>query len=590
MRVPVLKKAKSERTQINTFGGYCNRETLKENVFSDMKNLTGNGYPGISSREMRGLLETGDEKIYGINSLDICRDGRLIKNALVLETDRRLKAYYEEDGGLVSRELFNTGTVLSKGEKNCVVSGSKLYYFPDNISYDLMSGDITVLGYSTEYKLGASEEDGYFYEISFEPCDIEGNDADESSYFRRIKRSIYNNDPSSVGKGSFYGCMTFSTSIEVGDCVKLSGFNDAKMNGYYNIKGKVHNNEYLIVESTNTCIQSSGSVFLKREIPKMDYVISCNNRLWGCRYGTDNEGRFVNEIYASALGDGRNWHKFLGISTDSWSASVGCSGAFTGAVCMDSYPVFFKEDTIIKIFGDYPSEFCFTENRQMGIEKGSAKSAVFVNDDLYYKSYSGIVRYDGGIPVNVDRDLGDAKYKNAIAGTVGDRYFVSMENEEGVRALLVYDTYRRLWHKEDNLNIKAFCRCGGDLYFLSEDEKSSVYSIKSNRYTVPEEKIDWYFETVSQGYTVLGCKYVSSLLIRMECDDDTIADISIQYDGVGTWHRQKTVCGKVGNVVVPIRPKRCDSFKIRMSGNGNIRIISITKTLEECSPYMKREI
>lgn len=590
MRVPILRKAKSEKTQINAFGGYCNRDTAKENVFSDMKNMTGRGYPRLSSRDRRGILETGDEMIYGINSIDIYRNGAVIKNALVLETERRLKAYYEEGGELVSCELFNTGNVLSKGEKTCVVSGSKIYYFPDNISYDFMSGDITVLGYSAEYILGSS--DGFFYEITFEPCDIDGNDADEASYFRRIKRSVYNLD-SDGKKGTFYGYMKFSTGIQEGDSVKISGLKDAYMNGYYNIKGIVHNNESLVVESTNTYSQSEGKVFLQRDVPKMDYVVSCNNRLWGCRYGTDNEGKFVNEIYASALGDGRNWHKFLGISTDSWTASVGCSGAFTGAVCMDSHPIFFKEDTIIKVFGDYPSEFCFTENKQRGIEKGSDKSAVFVNDDLYYKTYSGIVRYDGGIPVNVDRDLGDTKYKNAIAGTVDDRYFVSMKNEKGESTLFVYDTVQRLWHKEDNINIKSFCRCGGELYFLAEsekDKKSRVYSSESNCKTETEERVEWYFETVPQGYGVSGHKYIFAIQIRMECDYDTSAEISIQYDGDGVWHRQKAVFGKGGNVTVPVRPRRCDSFRIRVSGKGNIRILSLVKTIEECSPYMKREI
>ncbi len=590
MRVPIFKKNRSERTQVNSFGGYCNRDTSKENVFSDMKNMTGKRYPRISSRERRGLLETEEEKIYGINSIDICHNGQVIKNALVMETDRRLKAYYVEEGHLKSCEMFNTGNVLSKGEKSCVVSGSKIYYFPDNISYDLMNGDITVLGYSAEYKLGVS--DGFYYELTFEPCDIEGNDGDESSYFRRIKRCIYNLD-SSGEKGTFYGYMKFSTGIEEGDSVRVSGLTDAYMNGYYNIKGIVHNNEYLIIESTNTYSQSTGSVFLKREIPKMDYVVSCNNRLWGCRYGTDNDGKFVNEIYASALGDGRNWHKFLGISTDSWTASVGCSGAFTGAVCMDSCPVFFKEDTIIKVYGDYPSEFCFIENKQRGIEKGSAKSAVFVNDDLYYKTYSGIVRYDGGIPVNIDMDLGDAKYKNAIAGTVDDRYFISMENENGLRELFVYDTALNLWHKEDDINITDFCRCGEELYFLSnseKDEKSRIYCSKANGYTVPEERVEWFFETAPQGYSVAGHKFISSLQLRLEGDDDTLAEISIEYDGDGVWHRQKTIYGTGGNVTVPIRPRRCDSFRIRMSGRGRICILSLIKKLEECSPYMKREI
>ena len=54
----------------------------------------------------------------------------------------------------------------------------------------------------------------------------------------------------------------------------------------------------------------TGSYVVTKIIPAMDYVIECGNRLWGCRYGQNNNGEFVNEIYASALGDFKTWYKF----------------------------------------------------------------------------------------------------------------------------------------------------------------------------------------------------------------------------------------------------------------------------------------
>ena len=61
------------------------------------------------------------------------------------------------------------------------------------------------------------------------------------------------------------------------------------------------------------------------------------------------DGKAVNELYCCALGDFKNWNRFLGISTDAWAASVGSDGAWTGAANYLGYPTFFKEHVIHRI-------------------------------------------------------------------------------------------------------------------------------------------------------------------------------------------------------------------------------------------------
>lgn len=85
-----------------------------------------------------------------------------------------------------------------------------------------------------------------------------------------------------------------------------------------------------------------------RTAPDMDFVCQCGNRLWGCRYGNDGE-KNINELYCCALGDFKNWNQYLGLSTDSWRASVGSDGVWTGAVNYLGSPVFFKENCIHRI-------------------------------------------------------------------------------------------------------------------------------------------------------------------------------------------------------------------------------------------------
>ena len=69
----------------------------------------------------------------------------------------------------------------------------------------------------------------------------------------------------------------------------------------------------------------------------------------GCKYGIV-DGQAVNEIYACALGDFRNWNSFAGLSTDSYAAARGSDGPFTGAAACMGGVVFFKESCMERIY------------------------------------------------------------------------------------------------------------------------------------------------------------------------------------------------------------------------------------------------
>ncbi len=582
MKIPVVGAKKAQRTMIRKFGGYDIRSDASAGSFVNMRNLTGKNYPKLSTRDMRSVIDLGGQTVYNITVMDIYHNGKIRKNALIADCENRLKAFYEENGEYKWHDLFNTSSVLTQGKKSFAVAGTKVYFFPDKMYYDLMSGSVGALEFHTSYVLGENE-DGYLYEIAFEPCDLLGENSDETSSYRRIRRRCYKiTNGEAEETPSKY--LSFSSSVSEGDTVKLRGLSDNDLNGYYNIKKISPARDIMVIECSKSYAQSAGTVYIDREVPEMDYVISSGNRLWGCRYGTDAYGNCVNEIYASSLNDAKNWHKHLGVSTDSWSTSIGLGGGFTGAVCMDGNPVFFKEDAIIKVFGSYPSEFTVSETQARGIEAGSDKSAVFVNDDLYYKTYSGIVRYSGGMPVNVDGALGDIRYKNAVAGTVDDRYFVSMENSDGECEMFVYDTVRNLWHKEDSINVISFARAGGDLYFLSEsDGKSLLCSVIKKEGCSSEGNFNWMCETVKMGCDLPERKFVSNVQINLESGDNTVAEVFIEYNGDERWHFVAAVGGKVGSSFLRIRPRRCDFFRLRVEGEGEFSVTAITSTVEKSS-------
>jgi hypothetical protein len=79
-------------------------------------------------------------------------------------------------------------------------------------------------------------------------------------------------------------------------------------------------------------------------------------------------------------------------------------------------------------------------------------------------------------------------------------------------------------------------------------------------------------------------KYISRLLMRMSLEAGSSVEVSIQYDSVGDWEQvcQMSVTS-LRSFSVPVRLRRCDHFRIRIEGEGDGRIYSITKTIEKAS-------
>ena len=91
-------------------------------------------------------------------------------------------------------------------------------------------------------------------------------------------------------------------------------------------------------------------------------------------------------------------------------------------------------------------------------------------------------------------------------------------------------------------------------------------------------------ETGIWGMSMPDMKYISRLLVRMSLEVGADVEISIQYDSMGDWEQ---VCNmtvtSLRSFAVPVRPRRCDHFRLRIEGEGEGRIYSITKTIEQGS-------
>ena len=145
--------------------------------------------------------------------------------------------------------------------------------------------------------------------------------------------------------------------------------------------------------------------------------------------------------------------------------TVGTPGPFTGAAVSGSAVIFFKENCLHRVYGTQPSNFTVYVDNLRGVQQGCHKSAVRVNEYLYYKSVFDVCVYADSEVAGISAALGTESYKNAVAGVCGNRLYLSMEDQEGAWQLLVYDTAAGVWTREDGTHALGFASClNGDLY------------------------------------------------------------------------------------------------------------------------------
>ena len=620
MKLSKLNVIPTTREMIDVFHGYNHNLRIGEGEFYDMKNLTSADYPVLSPRPKRGifLFPQLTEQATGEGKYVPNPQGMISKDALCYVDNG---TFYINKYGVDGLKLESVDGLLDKETKKTLISmGSYVIIMPDKKyinTEDLNDyGNIeaefpatTGVASFTLCKLNGdafkTDEEGNAVEIPYgdtEPSEPKNLDLwiDTSSSPHVLKQ--YSASSSQwVSVATTYIKITFNTTYDLtelfaeGDGVTISGIEDeslSDLNGAM-ILQKVGSN-YVIVTGILTKVDDQDldekPIYIKRLMPTMDFIIESQNRLWGCHYGIALNGQVVNEIYASKLGDFKNWNSFAGISTDSYVASVGTDGQFTGAITHLGYPIFFKENCMHKVYGNYPANYQIQTTACRGVQKGCSKSLAIVNETLYYKSRSAVCAYDGSLPVEISSALGDVSYSDAAAGVLGNKYYISMKDDAKDHWLFVYDTAKGMWHKEDKTQAVEFCNCDGNLYYI-EDAPIDEQPLKMVL-APTDEKIGYKEKTPIEWEAITGIigtdspdkKYISRLIVRLSLEIGTTVIFLAEYDSSGAWEHLFTMSGTtLKTFSIPIRPKRCDHLRLRILGTGEAKIYSICKSIEQGS-------
>lgn len=375
------------------------------------------------------------------------------------------------------------------------------------------------------------------------------------------------------------------------DGVTVSGLEEAGLNGDW-ILTDAGPDYILFTGILQKTLTQTGEVRVERTCPEMDFVVEKDNRLWGCSSAD-------HEIYCCKLGDPTNWRAYQGVATDSYAVTVGTPGPFTGAAVSGSAVIFFKENCLHRVYGTQPSNFTVYVDNLRGVQQGCHKSAVRVNEYLYYKSVFDVCVYADSEVAGISAALGTESYKNAVAGVCGSRLYLSMEDQEGAWQLLVYDTAAGVWTREDGTHALGFASCltetfmlraDGELYALLPGEYNKDFFMVGSDYTVyaqeeTDEEVSWELRTGEILRELPDHKYIGKIQLYLELDPGARAEVALRRDG-GAWEKvQELSGGDQRRCTLPIYPRRCDRMEIRLTGVGHARLVNWSKYVGYGSEY-----
>ena len=617
MYLPGRPEIKNSRSMLRAFGGLNETYGCTEAEFSQALNFSSRDFPALSTRLPRRKLRAA-ENVRGMYQLG----GLLMLCGTTLH-------YTPDDAG---EEPVTLENAVSDTEKALVGIGTKILIFPDQLAFDTADGSLTALGArwsgeETALELTPCDADGKTYTVDRWGLEEPEDPADGEIFLKAANVNtpwrhdgvleVYSQADEKWNAVTLDHCLLsgegLSEAFRQWDTVTVSGTAailagmGADLDGeqvLYNVEEGVlrvritpqgdHFYGYLKQEGTAvtwTSIDDSeteeytaeGPAVIERRVPELEYLTECDNRVWGCNSQE-------NVIYACKLGDPTNWFSYQNSAADSYAVTVGSDGHFTGAATCMGYALFFKENVLHKLYGSKPSDFQLTSLNCRGVAQNAAKSLCVINETLYYLSRDGVMSWDGSIPVKASAALDPSGFSNvrrAVSGQLDGRYYLHITRDAGTGAahrLLVYDTERSLWQEEGVCSYQM-AGTGSQLYLWDgealwiADPRRETGARTAEEGEDPETRIPFELVTGEFGLDEPEDKYISRLVLRLEAEPYTTLEIAASYDG-GVWETllARAVGAQREKLALPLLPRRHDTLRLRIRGQGQITLRSLTRT------------
>lgn len=518
-KLPVMPYASGiGRVQQVQFAGLQHTDGAQDGAIFDMQNITGDNFPVLQPRKKRETTSVQADTLYGHEKLVRVSGTSLYYGSTLV------------------------GTVTA-GEKLIAAMGDRILIWPDKLIVNVKDeSDITLTAIEkSTTQAGLVFKDGTYKGVSAKANTIKGSGVDWKDYF------------------------------SPGDAVKIEGCSVHEENNKKPVIREIDGDEMHFYEEVfflgddETEYTEPGSVTLTKEAPDLEGLFTSDNRAWG--YAGDT-------IYASKLGDPTNWNVFEGLSTDSWFVESGTPGDFTACCAYLGYPMFFKEDAIFKVYGAKPTNFQTQKSAATGVPKGNDRTLAVAGEILFWLGRHGVVSYTGGMPEEISQVFGTIRFVTGIAGSDGKKYVLSGKTAGQDWHLMVYDTELGQWYREDSLHAESMASVGGVLYAAPSSGNVLILNSDSGN----EIAFTSWIQFADFVENELNRKELSRLQMRLEIGQGATVTVKMQCDAEEQWQTVRVLTAqKKMSVRMPVKPRRCDRFRIRIEGTGEWKLWSMAR-------------
>lgn len=300
---------------------------------------------------------------------------------------------------------------------------------------------------------------------------------------------------------------------------------------------------------------------IRAELPVMLGGVHYNGRF----FAYDNMGV---DIYYSSAADK---YDFMSGTSLGDAGAVSCTdhGKWTGLIPYGGALYAFKKNGMYRIYSSDGLSFYMDKVADVGAV--SREAVCVVSDVMYFLSETGLYRFTGAYPEELADNLG-RRYVSGVLGGVDNKLYASLEHSDGCE-LVVYDASVGAYGVHDGFNAKNFVTYGGKLYGLD--------SVDGYVYEMSGERLSTEFEIITRKF-FLGFekKAINGLRIYFDFSgqEGEKIEVFVSYDN-GEWEPcfKPITSGKLK--YVPIKFKKCDELKVKISGTGVFTLKGMTLSL-----------
>ena len=284
-------------------------------------------------------------------------------------------------------------------------------------------------------------------------------------------------------------------------------------------------------------------------LPHVDFATTDGERLWV----VDNAAK---RMWASYYKKPCVFSEKTEDTVDSWHTPLGRKA--TGLISFKNQIYCFFENGCTRIYGSNAQNFTDAVMVINGLPKGFNHTIGIIGDNLYYFSGLGLNKFNGTFSGYIPSSLDYTEKISLVA--VGDELYIL----NGER-ILVYNPKLDRWHSESTDEVEGIFIIQGRLCYLQAD---GVYTKGDG-----DGSIDWALTT----HSIFEKNAIFPMNLKFKVHSKLGSDFTVEISkNCGEFKEIKrgfiNNCSVI-NVVLP--PSRCNDFKIRISGSGDLKIDNI---------------